>query len=206
MEWRDRSRCHTKRPGEEGEGLSKEERNRTVIYWLYKYDFLVKALVAEDIFPESIEESDDDAEFIDPDVDEDFLSEDEESPKPYGFTWKFDFNKGDISFDESGNTKVLEGQDTVREWMAHTLNTERYETTIFGGDIGTDINSLIGTLHAADSDTISEVESQIREAVLVHDRVESIERLVIFPFEDDIFAYFKYVTDDGAESEEVVGF
>ena len=78
--------------------------------------------------------------------------------------------------------------------MAHTVNTEQFETPIFGPDIGTNVNSLIGTI--VDSYTVSKVKDEVLEAVSLHDRVESIDYINAFYIDNSVFVYFSYTTDD----------
>lgn len=155
-----------------------------------------------DLFP-TIEDATD-AEFYDGNLDEDVLNETTALPIPYGFTWAFDFSAGDIALDNQGNTQRVEGHRTLHEWIGHTLSTERYETPIFGGDIGTIINKLVGEKTAADPLTLSTVEREISEAIRVHDRVAQIENFAVIPLDHDIFVYMRLLTDDAAVVSEVV--
>lgn len=158
----------------------------------------------DDIFPESVEESDDDAEFLDDNIEEDFLSEEEDPPRPYGFTWKFDFSRGDIEVGSGADTRIVQDQLCLKQWLGHTLNVERYETSIYGGDIGTDQNAILAAKLSFGPNTVNEIEAQIKQAILVHDRIERVTEILTFPFEDDIFIYVSYITDDGAQYEEVI--
>lgn len=155
-----------------------------------------------DIFP-TIEEATD-AEFFDADLNEDNLNPDVAVPRPYGFSWKFDFTSGDFFVDQQGNMRVVREHDCLHDWIGHTLSTERYETPIFGGDIGTVINRLVGEELASDPHTIAVIEREIREAIMVHDRIVQVQSLAVIPIDYEVFVYMRFLTDDAAVITEVV--
>mgnify|MGYP006202121551 CR=1 FL=1 len=155
-----------------------------------------------DIFP-TIEEATD-AEFFDGDLNENTLNPDVAIPRPYGFSWKFDFTAGDFFVDQQGNMRVVREHDCLHDWIGHTLSTERYETPIFGGDIGTVINRLVGEELASDPHTIAVIEREIREAIMVHDRIVQVQSLAVIPIDYEVFVYMRFLTDDAAVITEVV--
>lgn len=159
--------------------------------------------MADSVFPTN---EDDNAEFIDSNLDEDFIDTEPDVAQDYGFTWKFDFSRGDIFLDSFGNTAEVSGHDCLREWIGHTLGTERWETPIFGGDIGTELNMLIGASHTLDPIAIATIEKEIKEAIEVHDRIDRVERIAFIPIDYDVFVYLRYTTDDAQGLEEVVSF
>lgn len=163
--------------------------------------------MAEDIFP-----------FIEDLVDEDFaiegniptedalddvdgLEEPVEEPIPYGITWKFDFNKGDIYTDSSGQTLEVTELDSLHEWIAHVLNVERGEVTIYSDEIGTTINYFIGQAMRVDGMLLESVGNDIASAINVHDRVVSVEIISLIPIGYDLYAVFSYETDDSTKIE-----
>lgn len=160
--------------------------------------------MAEELFP-SIDDADvSDFAFEDPSI-ELLLDDLTVAPKiPLGFSWRFDFNKGDLATDSRGEFVRMEDEAVLRDWVGHTLNTERWETPIYGGDIGTDINGLIGAKNAGDSQTMAEVQAEIVEAVNVHDRIQQVYVLGVFAIGYDIYASFQYTTDESLTIQEVV--
>lgn len=137
------------------------------------------------------------AEDFDPDDDVGLVDTVVEEPLPYGFTWKYDFN-GDQGLDFSrGNPPITRGHGTLHEWITHTINTQQFETPIFGSDVGTQIYSLIGS--TLDSYILSLCKEQIIDAVTVHDRVEEITDIMVFAIKGNTYAYFMYETDDSLE-------
>jgi hypothetical protein len=160
--------------------------------------------VADELFPDI--EDIDEAEFLDTFPDEDFLEEEAEPPLEFGITWKFDFTTGDVFTDDVGRMVIVSEEATLHEWLGHTLNTERFETPIFGGDIGTDINEIIGAESTFDPYTSAIIEDDFRETILVHDRVDTVETVAVIPLDYDMFVYMRVITDSGATLEEVANF
>ncbi len=138
--------------------------------------------------------------FIDPVDDLEQVTED--TPIPYGFTWKFDFSKGDIFFDSQFSAKKLTKLDSLNDWIGHTLNTIRFETPSLGSDIGTDIPDLIG--RSVDDYMITRIEMEIREALLTHDRIVSVNVIEVFNIEGSLYSYFEYSTDDSLSNESLI--
>jgi hypothetical protein len=160
--------------------------------------------MADSLFPSIDDESIDTFPVLN--VGDAFLQNDESGeapPIPYGFTWKFDFNKGDLFVDSSYQFVEVEERDTVHEWVAHTLNTERWETPIFNGDIGTEVNTFFGARTTTDGGTLARIEEEILTAVRIHDRIISVGVVLVLPVDYDIFAVFRYTTDDSVLSTEV---
>lgn len=122
---------------------------------------------------------------------------------PYGTTWKFDFAAGDIYLNDRGQTTLVSDIDTVNEWIFHTLSVVRFESPIYGGDIGTDIDSLLGA-SILDEYTRSRIEQEITEAIAVHDRISEVHLVRTFPLGRDLFVYVQYLTDEGETTDVVV--
>lgn len=161
--------------------------------------------MASDIFPD-ISDVDVDSFPLDSPGD-DFLEEEqdgEDEAIPYGISWKFDFSIGDLYTDNSGQFVETKDLDTLHEWVGHTLNTWRWETPIFSGDIGTEVHHLIGARTTVDGGVLVRLEEEIITAINIHDRVEFVEVVVLIPVDYDIFAVFRYTTDDGQTNTEVV--
>jgi len=140
-------------------------------------------------------------ENFDPDDDLGLSDSDFTEPVPYGFTWKFDFNAEDLDF-SNGDPSVLKGQDTLNEWITHTINTEQFETPIFGADIGTTIFSLIG--QHLDTYVMQLARDQILEAISVHDRIDSIDTIITFALSGNMYAHFSYTTDDEVSDQSLL--
>jgi hypothetical protein len=152
-----------------------------------------------DIFPQ--DELDDVFDSFDPDDDIGLVDTASEVPIPYGFTWQYDFNKEDLDF-TAGNPPIVRELGVVNEWILHTLNTERFETPIFGEDIGTSIFSLIGSV--LDPYVMSRVRQEVVNAIDIHDRVEEVTFISAFALKGNIYAYLSYQTDDTIDGQALV--
>ncbi len=124
-----------------------------------------------------------------------------EEPIPYGFTWAYDFNAEDLDF-SGGNPPRVSGLGTVNEWISHTINVEQFETPIYGSNIGTKINFLIGS--TLDPQTISEVKNEIEEAISIHDRIDEVSHVGAFAIHGNLYTYFSYETDDTIGSQALI--
>lgn len=122
-------------------------------------------------------------------------------PLPYGFTWKYDFNKGDLDFSR-GDPPKLKNIGTVNEWILHTTKTEQSESFLLGQSIGTTINSLIGT--TIDSYVLSRIKQNLVKVVNVHDRVNSINYVTAFSLQNNVYAFLIYNTDDGISGQAIL--
>lgn len=128
---------------------------------------------------------------------------DVEPPTPYGATWRFDFDAGDIYFSPAGETSRISGPDTVREWINHTVNTARFETSLMPDNTGTDIKGLTG--HSlGDGYVESRIKAEIIEGFQQHDRIDSVVVPLVFNIGSDLFAYIAYALDDSQTIEDTL--
>lgn len=152
-----------------------------------------------EIFPQS--ELDDVIIDFDPDDSVGLQDTSFTSPLPYGFTWQYDFNKEDLDF-TGGNPPKAYGLGAVNEWITHTINTERFETPIFGDAIGTDIFKLIGEV--LDPYVMSRVSKEIKGAIEAHDRIVEVTFISSLAIKGNIYVYFTYVTDEDLEGQSLI--
>lgn len=157
------------------------------------------AIFIPELFPQA--EPGDVVEDFDIDDDLGLVDTQFDAPVPYGFTWKYGFNAEDLDF-SSGDPTRIKGKDTLNEWITHTINTEQFETPIFGADIGTKIFKLIGG--HLDTYAMQRVRDEIIEAVSVHDRIESITSILVFSIGGNVYAHFSYLTDDDIEGQSLL--
>lgn len=157
-----------------------------------------------DIFPDL--QGLDPANLIPPDSDDPSVVDatDENDPIPFGVSWQFDFLNGDIFLDNEGQPHFVEGVDELKEWISHYFSIEQDESLIFDDDIGTDILSLIGATTTLDSHTISRIESEIIEGLQKHDRIETVNKVLVLPVGGNLYVYLNYTTDADQEHEELV--
>ena len=152
-----------------------------------------------DIFPQP--EIADLVDFFDVGDDLGLTEVDASEPLPYGFTWKFGFNQEDLDF-SSGNPPLAKGHAALDEWITHTINTEQFETPIFGADIGTIIFSLVGS--HLDTYIMQRCRDEILSAISVHDRIETINSIITFAINGNVYAHFSYSTDDEIEGQSLL--
>jgi len=152
-----------------------------------------------DIFPQ--DEEDDVLDDFDPDDDIGLVDTGIETPIPYGFTWQYDFNEEDLDFSR-GNPPVVRELGTVNEWILHTMNTEKFETPIFGEAIGTNIFSLVGEV--LDSYVMARVRQEVVAAIEQHDRITEVTYISAFSIKGNVYAYVSYQTDDTIDGQALV--
>lgn len=157
------------------------------------------AIFIPELFPQG--EPGDTVDDFDIDDDLGLVDTEFDAPVPYGFTWKYDFNAEDLDF-SSGDPVRVKGKDTLNEWITHSINTEQFETPIFGADVGTQIFKLIGG--HLDTYAMQRVRDEVLEAVAVHDRVESITSILIFAIGGNVYGHFSYLTDDDIEGQSLL--
>jgi len=154
--------------------------------------------------PSFLPQSEDDDIFDAFDVDDDVGLVDTDlsaRPIPYGFTWKYDFNKEDLDF-TTGNPPKTRELGVVNEWILHTTNIERLETPIYSSNIGTDVFSLVGNV--IDSYVMARVNQEVQNAIEVHDRIDEVDYISSFSIKGNIYSFFSYITDDTLDSQALV--
>lgn len=118
------------------------------------------------------------ASVVDPD-------EDEAEPDvelPLGTTWLFDFDTRRLVM--YGSTPVMvRDLDALRMWAMTALNTQRLRHPIFSEDFGRDdVVGPVGYVH--DAERNSEYATDVRETLLVHDRISDV-RDFTFRWDED---------------------
>ena len=147
-------------------------------------------------------------DLFDVSVDSDLLEADfedaQEGPNPYGITWAFDFHAGDIFIDRNGAMVQVDGKETLKQWIGHTLSIARGESSLFSDDIGTKIPLLYG-LNVDAAEVLSEIEAEVRLALGFHDKIAEVQSVTTFPIGDSLYVYVEYTTDDQDEVSELIG-
>ncbi len=147
------------------------------------------------VFPEF---EDDSLEDFVPDDD---LDQDEEVQPPlaYGTTWLFDFDEGDIYLSNKGETPLVSGMETLKQWIRHTLSIRLFESPIYGTNVGTDLHTLIGSKNEAYA--ALRLKKEIAEALLSHDRIISADVETVFKIGHVAYAFVAFETDDSERQE-----
>lgn len=115
-------------------------------------------------------------------------------PKEYGI----DFQTGQLT------GKIVEGLEAIKVWIWLCMHTERFRHAIYSADYGTSLEQYIG--HMLSEEYINtDCESEISDALLINEYIESIEDFEAVRNSDSLNISFKVVTKFGSlEVDEVV--
>ena len=115
-------------------------------------------------------------------------------PKEYGM----DFATGQLT------GKIVEGLEAIKVWIWLCMHTERFRHAIYSADYGTSLEQYIG--HMLSEEYINtDCESEITDALLINEYIESIEDFEAVRNSDSLNISFRVVTKFGSlEVDEVV--
>ena len=107
-------------------------------------------------------------------------------PKEYGI----DFNTGQLT------GKIVEGLEAIKVWIWLCVHTERFRHAIYSADYGTSLEQYIG--HMLSEEYINtDCESEISDALLINEYIESIEDFEAVRNSDSLDIKFRAVTKFG---------
>lgn len=100
---------------------------------------------------------------------------DDDPPRPFGRTWRFDWECG--QFVRAGQSPAeTAGFGALEEWCLMAVHTARFAHALFSDEFGMERpESVIGEF--AVGETLADWERHLTEALMVHDRVSSIENV-----------------------------
>ena len=115
-------------------------------------------------------------------------------PREYGI----DFITGRLT------GKIVEGLEAIKVWIWLCMHTERFRHAIYSADYGTSLEQYIG--HMLSEEYINtDCESEISDALLINEYIESIEDFLAVRNSDSLNISFRVVTKFGSlEVDEVV--
>lgn len=115
-------------------------------------------------------------------------------PREYGI----DFHTGQLT------GKIVEGLEAIKVWIWLCMHTERFRHAIYSADYGTSLEQYIG--HMLSEEYINtDCESEISDALLINEYIESIEEFEVVRNSDSLNISFRVVTKFGSlEVDEVV--
>nr|DAW73859.1 MAG TPA: Protein of unknown function (DUF2634) [Caudoviricetes sp.] len=115
-------------------------------------------------------------------------------PKEYGIN----FQTGQLT------GKIVEGLEAIKVWIWLCMHTERFRHAIYSADYGTSLEQYIG--HILSEEYINtDCESEISDALLINEYIESIEDFEAVRNYDSLNISFRVVTKFGSlEVDEVV--
>ena len=115
-------------------------------------------------------------------------------PREYGIN----FQTGQLT------GKIVEGLEAIKVWIWLCMHTERFRHAIYSADYGTSLEQYIG--HMLSEEYINtDCESEISDALLINEYIESIEDFEAVRNYDSLNISFRVVTKFGSlEVDEVV--
>nr|DAN83534.1 MAG TPA: Protein of unknown function (DUF2634) [Caudoviricetes sp.] len=107
-------------------------------------------------------------------------------PKEYGIN----FQTGQLT------GKIVEGIEAIKVWIWLCLHTERFRHAIYSADYGTSFEQYIG--HVLSDEYINtDCESEISDALLINEYIESIEDFEAIKDGEHLRVSFRAVTKFG---------
>lgn len=107
-------------------------------------------------------------------------------PKEYSI----DFQTGQLT------GKIVEGIEAIKVWIWLCLHTERFRHAIYSADYGTSFEQYIG--HVLSDEYINtDCESEISDALLINEYIESIEDFEAIKDGEHLRVSFRVVTKFG---------
>lgn len=93
--------------------------------------------------------------------------------------------------------KIVEGLEVIKVWIWLCMHTERFRHAIYSADYGTSLEQYIG--HMLSEEYINtDCESEISDALLINEYIESIEDFEAVRNSDSLNISFRVVTKFGS--------
>jgi hypothetical protein len=93
---------------------------------------------------------------------------------PLGVDLGFDSLTGDFEFTSGGDLKIVNEEKALHQWLVVALITPRNQDIIYSYVFGSQISELLGAGFVVES-LVTEATQYISEAILIHDRILSVE-------------------------------
>ena len=108
-------------------------------------------------------------------------------PREYGI----DFDTGQLT------GKIVEGIEAIKVWIWLCMHTERFRHAIYSSDYGTALEQYFG--HVLSDEYINtDCESEVTDALLINDYIESIEDFGAVKDGEHLRISFRVVTKFGS--------
>lgn len=108
-------------------------------------------------------------------------------PREYGI----DFQTGQLT------GKIVEGIEAIKVWIWLCMHTERFRHAIYSADYGTSLEQYIGRM-LSEEYINTDCESEISDALLINEYIESIEDFEAVRNSDSLNISFRVVTKFGS--------
>lgn len=119
--------------------------------------------------------------------------------RPYGRSWKFDFDKGDFIISPIGQMKKLNELDSYIEWCYKTLQTPRYRYVIYSRNYGNELDVLIGKDYTNKA-IESEIKRMVTESLMINIYTKSVDNFAYKWDKDSVYYTFEVTTTLGETS------
>lgn len=110
-----------------------------------------------------------------------------EVPREYGI----DFTTGQLT------GKIVEGLEAIKVWIWLCMHTERFRHAIYSSDYGTSLEQYFGRV-LSDEYINTDCESEITDALLMNEYIESVEDFEVVRNSDSLDIKFRVVTKFGS--------
>jgi len=108
-------------------------------------------------------------------------------PREYGIN----FQTGQLT------GKIVEGLEAIKVWIWLCMHTERFRHAIYSADYGTSLEQYIGYM-LSEEYINTDCESEISDALLINEYIESIEDFEAVRNSDSLNISFRVVTKFGS--------
>jgi hypothetical protein len=147
-------------------------------------DFEMEIPDTFDLIPAEAEDFEPDEE-IEQIADPDAVEATTEAPSPMGMTWQIDPDTGLLDLYGSAPVAV-NGVDAVRVWAATALSIKRFAHPIFSDNYGMD-DPTAPLGRQFDAERNADYIRDVRQTLLVHDRITDVHNFVFRYDPDDTF-------------------
>jgi phage baseplate assembly protein W len=121
-----------------------------------------------------------------------------EEPQDLGKDLQFDFIRGAFAVSPSNWLQQADEAQALVQWITVALITRRGSTVIYPGEFGSDLHELLGGSQRP-QEIASEIPAMIEDALLVHDRIDSIRNVEFELSQDGLLTInFDVILDDDA--------
>lgn len=116
---------------------------------------------------------------------------------PYGVSPRINFERGDFEVSDGGSIPLIDGLDSLSQWVMSTCLTEKFESPLVSEAIGMEVRGLIG--ETITTSLMMRIAAQVAPALKAHDRITKVFVQRVFSLGNDVYVIARYETDDEQE-------